>query len=201
MKKFFTVFPLSLVYLSAVLLAGCGQSSTPPPTAPMSTPPPGMQQPAMPPPPPQQLSLYMVPLDQSGFSMEKIQADKKKVEAEPNNVSALVSLGDANFMIQRFEKSQEYYERAVKVDPKNINARLSLSNTYIFMQKPDEAIKQLDQIQAVQKDHPESLFNKGLILLQSKRDTAGAKQAWTQLVGAHPDHPLAQEVKAELGRL
>jgi tetratricopeptide (TPR) repeat protein len=204
MKKVFTVFSLSLVYLSAVLLAGCSQSNTTPlPSAPMSMPPQSMQQPAMTPPPqqPQQLSLYMVPLDQAGFSMEKIQADKKKVELEPNNAPALVSLGDANFMIQRFEKSQEYYERAVKADPKNINARLSLSNTYIFMQKPDEAIKQLDQILAVQKDHPESLFNKGLILLQSKRDTAGAKQTWTQLVGAHPDHPLAQEVKAELGRL
>jgi hypothetical protein len=45
----------------------------------------------------------MVPLDQAGFSMETIQANKKKVEAEPNNVQALVSLGDANFMIQRFE--------------------------------------------------------------------------------------------------
>ncbi|MBI3811106.1 MAG: tetratricopeptide repeat protein [Nitrospirae bacterium] len=201
MKKVFTVFSLSLVYLSAVVLSGCGQSSAPPPAAPVNPTPQSLQQPYAPPQQPQQLSLYMVPLDQAGFSMEKIQADKKKVELEPNNVPALIGLGDANFMIQRFEKSQEYYERAVKADPKNINARLSLSNTYIFMQKPDEAIKQLDQILAVQKDHPESLFNKGLILLQSKRDTAGAKQSWTQLIGAHPDHPLAQEVKAELGRL
>jgi tetratricopeptide (TPR) repeat protein len=189
-----------LIYLSAVILAGCGQSSSPTPSAPMSSPP-GMQQPAMTSPPPQQLSLYMVPLDQAGFSMETIQANKKKVEGEPNNVQALVSLGDANFMIQRFEKSQEYYERALKADPKNINARLSLSNCYIFMQKPDEAIKQLDQILTTQKDYPEALFNKGLILLQSKRDMAGAKQAWTQLVGKHPDHPLAQDVKGELGRL
>ena len=200
MKRVFTVFSISLFYLTGMILAGCSQNDTPSPNAPMSQPPQAMQQPAAPP-PPRQLALYMVPLDQAGFSMETIQANKKKVETEPNNVQTLVSLGDANFMIQRFEKSQEYYERALKADPKNIAARLSLSNCYIFMQKPEEAVNQLDQLLAIHKDYPEALFNKGLILLQSKRDPVGAKQTWAQLVGKHPDHPLAQEVKGEMGRM
>jgi len=69
------------------------------------------------------------------------------------------------------------------------------------MQKPDEAIKELDQILAMQKDYPEALFNKGLILLQSKRDPIGAKQVWTELISTHPDHELAQQVKEEMGRM
>ena len=189
---------VSLIISAIILLAACSQNESPAPSAPSSPPPQAM--PSMPP-PPQPLSLYIVPLDPTGFSMEKIQADKKKVEQEPNNVQALVSLGDANFMIQRFEKSQEYYELALKSDPKNLLARLSLSNCLIFMQKPDEALKQLEMILGTQKDHPEALYNKGLILLQSKRDNAGAKQTWTQLIGAHPEHRLAQDVKPEMERL
>jgi tetratricopeptide (TPR) repeat protein len=202
MKKFVVAFTIPSLFILAALLAGCNQNSSSPSSGPSYTTPP-IAQPAAPTPPaqPPQLSLYVVPLDQTKFSMEQIQADKKKIEQEPNNAQALISLGDANFMISRFEKSQEYYERALKADPKNINARLSLSNCYIFMQKPDEAVKQLDQILAMQKDYPEALYNKGLILLQSKRDPVGAKQAWTQLVSTHPDHELAQEVKGELGRL
>lgn len=189
------------VFILSVFIAGCTQNSAPSSSAPMNTPPQALQQPTAPAPPAQQLSLYIVPLDQTGFSMEKIQADKKKIEQEPNDVQALVGLADANFMIQRFEMSQEYYARALKTDPKNIKARLSLSNCYIFMQKPDEAIKELDQILAMQKDYPEALFNKGLILLQSKRDPVGAKQVWTELISTHPDHELAQPVKEELGRM
>jgi len=202
MKRFVEAFTIPSLFILAALLAGCNQSSSSPSSGPSYTTPP-IAQPAAPSPPaqPQQLSLYIVPFDQTKFSMERIQADKKKIEQEPNNAQALVSLGDANFMIQRFEKSQEYYERALKSDPKNINARLSLSNCYIFLQKPDEAIHQLDQILSVQKDYPEALYNKGLILLQSKRDPGGAKQVWTQLVSTHPDHELAREVKGELGRL
>jgi tetratricopeptide (TPR) repeat protein len=189
--------------IPVLFLAACTQNSSPNSSEPPSTPPEALQQPATSAPAmqPPQLSLYMVPLDQSGFSMEKIQADKKKIEQDPNNVPALVSLGDANFMIQRFEKAQEYYERALKTDAKNLNVRLSLSNCYIFMQKPDESIRELDQILATQKDQPEALYNKGLILLQSKGDRAAAKEAWTRLVAAHPDNPLAQDVKDEMGRL
>jgi tetratricopeptide (TPR) repeat protein len=202
MKKIVKVPALPSLFILAALLAGCNQKSSSPSSGPSYTTPPATQQAAPPPAAqPQALSLYIVPFDQSKFSMEQIQADKKKIEQDPNDVRALISLADANFMIQRFEKSQEYYERALKSDPKNIDARLSLSNCYIFMQKPDEAIHQLDQILSTQKDYPEALYNKGLILLQSKRDPGAAKKVWTQLVSAHADHELAQQVKGELGRL
>ena len=186
-------------FFSIVLMVGCGQTSNPSSGTPANTPPPQASPPPTPQPP--QLSLYMVPLNQAEFSMESIQANKRTIEKEPNNVKALLSLADANFMIQRFEKSQEYYERALKGDPKNGNARIGLANTYIFLQKPDEAIRQLDQLLKMQKDYPEALFNKGLILLRSKGDAAGAKAAWTRLMQSHPDHELAKEVKDELGKM
>jgi tetratricopeptide (TPR) repeat protein len=192
---------LALLFTAGLILAGCSQSQEAPPaqTAPMDSPPPQVVQPN--PPHQQPLSLFMVPLNPNDFSMQAIQANKKRVEEKPDDVQALVSLGDANFMIQRFEVAQDYYERAVKADPNQINAHLSLSNCYLFLQKPDQAIQQLDDLLKTNKDYPEALFNKGLILLKSKQDTIGAKQNWTQLVNAHPEHYLAQQVKDELSQL
>lgn len=201
MKMFVRAVTISSLFILTAVLGGCYQNSSSP-SSESSTPATQAEPPGVSSPPPQpQLSLYIVPFDQSKFSMEKIQADKKKIGQDPDDVQALISLADANFMIQRFDQSREYYERALKSDPKNINARLSLSNCFIFMQKPDEAIQQLDQLLTMQKDYPEALYNKGLILLQSKGDPGGAKQVWTQLVSTHPDHQLAQDVKVELGRL
>ena len=192
---------VSLFLVLSFILTGCNTSKETSSTvqAPPANPPPPQQ--VQPPPQRQQLSLFMVPLNPNDFSMESIQANKKKIEQSPNDVPALVSLADANFMIQRFEVAQGYYERALKADQTHINARIGLSNCYLFMQKPDEAIKQLDQILGMQKDHPEALFNKGLILLQAKQDPIGAKQIWTRLAESHPEHALAQQVKDELGRL
>jgi tetratricopeptide (TPR) repeat protein len=191
---------LPIVFTVSLILAGCSPSQESPPaqTAPMDSPPPQTVQPT--PPQQQPLSLFMVPLNPNDFSMQAIQANKKRVEEKPDDVQALMELADANFMIQRFEVSQDYYERALKVDPQQINAHLSLSNCYLFLQKPDKAIQQLDDLLEMNKDYPEALFNKGLILLKSKQDTAGSKQIWTQLVNVHPEHHLAQQVKGELNQ-
>jgi len=191
--------PLSIL-ITLILLTACTQNSSQPSSESPAGPPEALQQPAAPA-QPRELSLYMVPFNQAGFSMEKIQADKKIVEKDPDNVAALESLGDANFMIQRFDKAREYYERALKTDTKNINVRLSLANCYIFMQMPDDSIRQLDQILSLEKDNAEALYNKGLILFQSKGDPASAKKAWSQLIAAHPDSPLAQDVKDTMARI
>ncbi len=185
---------LAIFFLTLSGLACGKQESTPARSEPAGPPP----RPSMQPPPPQQPSLYVVPLNQNEFSMETIQANKKMIEQEPENVKALLGLGDANFMIQRFEVAKGYYERALKADPKQTNARISLSNCLIFMQKPDEAIKELDTLLTIETDLAEALYNKGLILLLSKGDTGGAKKAWSRLIEINGSHPLAKQVEKEI---
>ena len=143
----------------------------------------------------------MVPLNPATFSMQAIQEYKKRAQEKPDDVEALVGLADANFMIQRFEVAKDNYEKALKADKTHVNARISLANCYLFMQQPDEAIKQLDELLAIHKGQPEALFNKGLILLNTKRDVAGSREAWTQLIEMHPENDLAQQAKDELAQM
>lgn len=189
------------ILLFGLAVAGCNPSQEPPPSQIGTTPPPSPQSIPSPPPQPYGPTLFMIPLSPNDFSMQAIQTSKNRIEENPEDVQALVHLGHANLMIQRFEVSQGYYERALSANPKHIDARLSLSNCYLFLQKPDEAIRQLDALLSFQKDYPEALYNKGLILLKSNLDSMGAKQSWMQLVQSHPEHALAQEVKDELERL
>ena len=196
--------------LLGIIFTGCNpsQEAPPPPTAStdQAPPPQAAQQRA---PRPQPLSLFMVPLNPGDFSMQAIQDNKKRIEERPDDIQALMALGDANFMIQRFDVAMGYYERALKADQNLVNARLSLSNCYLFPRgpnpeqrsNPDKAIAQLDSILTAHKDYPEALYNKGLILLQSKQDPGGAKKIWTQLVSSHPEHRLAQQVQREMNRL
>jgi len=194
---------LTLTFLALIgaALIGCNQSKESAPTA--SAPAASSPPPSMPPPAPQkrELSLYMVPLSPTTFSMQAIQEFKKRAQDNPSDVEALVGLADANFMIQRFEVAKENYEKALKADQSHVNARISLANCYLFMQQPDEAIKQLDELLALHKDQPEALFNKGLILLNTKRDVPGSREAWNKLIEMHPENDLAQQVKEELAQM
>ena len=192
----------AIVVVAGSLLSGCNSSQEPStptaaPTAPSQSAPPPPSQPA----PQQQLVLYFIPLNPSDFSMQAIQESKKRAEENPEDVQALVSLADANFMIQRFDVASEYYEQAIKANQNHLDARLSLSNSYVFLQKPDQALEQLDKILETEQDYPEALYNKGLILLMAKRDTTNAKATWTKLTDTHPNHPLSRQVQGELSRL
>ena len=189
-----------LAALPILILSACEKSQET--TAPQPEPVASSAPPPPPPPPqPQPLSLFMVPLNPAAFSMQAIQANKKNIETQPDDVEALVGLGDANIMISRYDVARGYYERALKVDGGHINANISLANCYVFLQKPDEAITQLENLLAVIQDNPEALFNKGVILLKSKQNPGGAKEAWQKLIDKHPEHPLAQRVQLEMGRL
>jgi len=188
-----------LAALPILILSACEKSQE---TATSQSEPVASSAPPPPPPPqPQALSLYMVPLNPAKFSMQAIQANKKKIEAQADDVEALVGLGDANLMISRFDVARGYYESALKADGGHINANISLANCYVFLEKPNEAITQLENLLAANPDHPEALFNKGLILLKSKQTPGGAKEAWQKLINKHPEHPLAQRVQLEMGRL
>jgi hypothetical protein len=192
-------FPAGCI-LAVLVLWSCGPSpQNPDPAQPPSDPAAGTGE--LSPPEPQPLTLYMVPINPNDLSMPAIQENKKAVEQNPRDVKALINLAHANFMIQRFDQAREYYERALKVEPSHIEARLSLSDCYALTRKYDEAVQQLDIILNKEKDRPEALYNKGLILLTARGNRSGAQKAWTRLIKAHPDHSLSRQVKPELERL
>ncbi len=188
-----------------MILAACERNASPPP--PSAPPPPAAASPA---PPPRQnppasgaddRSLAFINLDVSKFGMEAIQANKKRAEANPKDGEALMQLGHANYMIQRVPTAKDYYEQAVRADGKLLEARLGLSNTYALMDQLDEALRELDRLLAIDRTHPEALYNRGLLLLYGKQDRVGAKQAWEQLVASHPGSGLGQRASAQLARL
>lgn len=205
MPRFLMVPVISVSFL--VFLVACDQTQNPDPGTQVEAPVAQSAQPSavpaapMVPRQPQQLSMYIVPMNPGDFSMDKIQANKRKIEESPEDVEALIALGNANFMIQRFEVTQEMLGRAVKVDPKRYKARLTLATSMVLMKNIEGALKELEDLLKVQPDHPEGLYNKGLIQLQSVGDRTVAKATWSQLVAAHPEHELAKRVQGVLGQL
>jgi tetratricopeptide (TPR) repeat protein len=188
------------ILLGSILLS-CEQNTG---TQPQALPPQQAVQPAQPAPPPpraQAPSLAIAQLNPNDFSMQAIQANKKRIEEKPDDAKALAELGHANFMIQRYEAARDYYERAVKADPKQLAAQLNLSNCYVFLGDQDKALKQLGEMLNLERDNPEALYNQGLILLHGKKDTAGAKGAWSHLIEMHPTHQLAIQIRDEVARL
>jgi len=198
-----------------MMAAGCQQNASSPSMSAASRPPveqPAPQAPVAQPPQPgqesseQDYSLAFIQLNPGSFSMESIQSNKKSIPADPKDdkpqhAEALTQLGHANYMIQRYPTAKDYYARAVHANGKLVEARLGLANCYALMGQVDDSLREVKALLAIDQKNPEALYNQGMLLLYGKQDRAGARQAWEQLVSAHPDNEWARSASERLHRL
>ncbi|MFQ5779514.1 MAG: tetratricopeptide repeat protein [Nitrospiria bacterium] len=130
--------------------------------------------------------------------MEKLEEFKQKLEKDPKDIEALVFMANANFDIQRFEKAQEFYLRALEVDPNNPHIRTDLASTYRHLGDSDKAIEELDQVLRAHPDHEVALYNLGIIQLNDKDNGGKAADAWERLVQLNPHDPLSEELRKKI---
>lgn len=130
--------------------------------------------------------------------MEKLEGFKKKLDKDPKDIEALVFMANANFDIQRFEKAQEFYLRALDVDPNNPHIRTDLASTYRHLGNSDKAIEELDHVIKAHPNHEVALYNLGIILLNDKNDSARAAKTWERLVQLNPHDPLSNELRKKI---
>jgi len=184
---------LSLLFLLGFQEKNQGVSAAPP------TPPPGHPtappQPRSPHPPP------AAPHASSGQTvpfMGKLQGFKGRLAKDPKDVEALIFLANSHFDIQRYEKAQALYLRALEVDPNNLHVRTDLASAYRHLGQADKAVVALRMVLERNPNHEVALYNLGIILLQDKNDQFGAADTWERLVLLNPSDPLADALKKKI---
>jgi tetratricopeptide (TPR) repeat protein len=123
---------------------------------------------------------------------------RERLAANPNDLDALIFLGNANFDIQRYDAALELYRRALALDARNIRVRTDMASALRHTGKLDEALAELRRVLAQEPTHPAALYNLGWMLANDKNDLAGADDNWTRLLEQHPDYPEAANVKQAL---
>jgi tetratricopeptide (TPR) repeat protein len=133
--------------------------------------------------------------------MQKLAEYKARLEKDPKDIEALVFMGNANYDIQRFEKAQEFYLRALEVDPNNTHVRTDLASSYRSLGETDKALEELNKVLKADPNHEVALYNSGIILLNDKNDAEKATAAWEKLVQLKPNDPLSEELKKKISEL
>lgn len=187
--------------LALLFLLGCQENSqwvpgvqAAPPTPPPAHPP-SPAQPRSPHSPP---NAPHVPSGQAVPFMQKLQGYKSRLAQDPKDLEALIFLANSNFDIQRFEKAQVLYLRALEVDPKNLHIRTDLASAYRHLGDSDKAVAALHVVLEINPNHEVALYNLGIILLNDQNDQQGAADAWERLVKINPNDPLAAELKKKI---
>jgi len=129
---------------------------------------------------------------------------RERLAADPDDVEALLALGDMSVRRRAYAEAKGFYLHAAKVAPQNLEARTHLGTVAYFLGDPDEALHHYRQALALDPDYTVALFEMGAVLRFGKEDLAGAVATWEHFLRLDPDAPEAariRELVAEARRL
>ncbi len=134
-------------------------------------------------------------------AQSEIENYKEILRKDPNNLQAIVNIGNLYFDTRQDLLAIEHYRKALAIDPGNVNVRTDLSVCYRRTGNPDKAIEELKKAISTNPRHAQSRYNLGVILIHDKNDPESGIKAWEGLLENVPDYPYRDNLKAEIARM
>jgi tetratricopeptide (TPR) repeat protein len=134
-------------------------------------------------------------------ALAEIENYKEILRRDPNNLQALVGIGNLYFDTNQDLLAIENYRKALALDPSNVNVRTDMAVCYRRAGNPDRAVEELKKAISTNPRHAQSRYNLGVILIHDKNDMEGGIRAWEALLENVPDYPYRDALKAEITRM
>lgn len=129
----------------------------------------------------------------------EIQLSKSILEKDPNNLQALINLGNAYFDTDQYQEAVNAYSKVLSIDPKNPDVRTDMGIMYRKLGQFDNALSAFRQAAQYDPRHLNSRFNLGIVLKNDKKDFQAAIQAWEDFLKvASPDDERVTMAKQEI---
>jgi cytochrome c-type biogenesis protein CcmH/NrfG len=129
---------------------------------------------------------------------QRIETNRKIVQADPKDRQAWVQLGNDYFDSKQHQKSIDAYARALELDPKDPNVLTDQGVMYREIGSFDRAIENFEKASKVDPQHVQSLFNLGVVWASDKKDSARAAKAWRKVIEVAPNSPQAAQARQAL---
>ena len=104
----------------------------------------------------------------------------------PEMLAGMLRAARASLFDGRYNEAIAAYQAVVKRDPKNVDAITHLGLIVAIGGHADSALETFERALAIDPNYPPALLYRGQVLLESKKDTAGAIKSWEQFVKVTP---------------
>jgi len=121
--------------------------------------------------------------------------------SSPNDLQALIQLGNLCYDNGKFQDAVDWYGRALAIDPKNVNVRTDRGTGYWNLGQADAAIAEFRKSLELDPSHAQTLYNLGVVYLNGKNDAQEARKVWETLLATNPNYPERAKVQEQLASL
>jgi cytochrome c-type biogenesis protein CcmH/NrfG len=131
----------------------------------------------------------------------KLQALEQVSRDNPQNADYKFQIGNAYYDLGQYQKALDAYKQGLALQPQNPSVETDMSTCYHFLGQPDAALEVLDHVLKYSPNFPQALFNKGVVLIEDKKDVKGGISAWEDLLRTNPNFPQRGEIEQRIRQL
>jgi tetratricopeptide (TPR) repeat protein len=126
---------------------------------------------------------------------DEIKTLERVIEKNPNDLSALIRLGNLHMDTQNFGEAVAMYERALEIDPKNNNVRVDMGTCYRYMGRSDIALENYRKAIEIDPNHPNAHLNSGVVLFDDMKKYPEAVKMFERFLEIEPNSERAAELR------
>ena len=137
------------------------------------------------------------PVDSSG----RIAALEQLIAREPQNADYPAQTGNLYYDLGQFDKAADYYQRSLSIRPRDPNVETDLATCFHYLGQDDKALEILDNVLSYNPRFTQAKFNKGIVLLEGKKDIKGGIAVWEELLRSDPAYTQKAELEQRIQQL
>ncbi len=125
---------------------------------------------------------------------------EKEVAANPDNIDAMIELGDIYFDSDRYQEAIVTFNKAEQIAPTNIHVLNDLGILLMNTGNYDASLEKFEAVLDIDPSHSHSLYYVGIVY-RTKGETGKALEAFEQVLILDSDPQLAEAVRQEITAL
>ncbi len=130
-----------------------------------------------------------------------IEEYKTILAEDPNNLAAVIALGNAYFDSGQWREAARMYERALELDPRNADVITDLGTAYRNLGSPGRAIAAYRRALAIEPGHMNARYNLGVVYAYDMKDYDRAIRLWEDLLRIAPNYPETNALRERIAAL
>ena len=132
---------------------------------------------------------------------EKVAALQQMAAKDPRNPDYLTQIGNLYYDVGKYESAIEYYQRSLNIRPRDPNVQTDMANCYHYLGQEDKALTLLDDALRYNPGFSQAKYNKGVVLMEGKKDVRAAIAVWEDLLRTDPGYSRRAELESKISEL
>ncbi len=131
----------------------------------------------------------------------RVAALQQLSEREPQNSDYPAQIGNLYYDSGQYAKAAEYYQLSLKIRPRNPSVETDLATCFHYMGQDDRSLQVLDNVLGYSPAFTQAKFNKGIVLIEGKKDVKAGISVWEDLLRSDPGYSQRAELEQRISQL